>query len=85
MGRIEHVMQRDRQFDDAEAGPQVASGYRHSVNGFGPQLIGYLPELALVQSPQIGRGLNGIQERRRGGHDRNIVIRWRWAAEGTTS
>ena len=35
IGRVEDVMQRDRQLDDAEAGAEMAAGHRDRVDGLG--------------------------------------------------
>ena len=46
---VEHVMQRDRQFDHAEAGAEMAAGDGDRIDGLGAQFVGDLPELALVE------------------------------------
>ena len=61
--RVEHVVQRDGQFDDAEAGAEVAAGHRNRTDRFGPQFVGHLPELTLGQAPQIGGRLDGVEKR----------------------
>src|SRR3954452_12082794 len=43
--RVEDVMDRGRQFDDAEAGSKMAAGDRDRVDGFLAQLVGDLTEL----------------------------------------
>ncbi len=52
-GRIEDVMQRGCQFDNAKAGAKMAACDRNGVNGFGTELGGelrqLLPGLACVQ------------------------------------
>ena len=55
--RVEHVVQRDGQFDDAEAGSEMTAGHRNGTDRFGPQFVGNLSELALVQVPQVGGAL----------------------------
>ena len=42
---IEHVVQRDRQLDHAEAGAEVAAGDGDRVDRLLPQLVGDLPQL----------------------------------------
>jgi hypothetical protein len=45
------MMQRDRKLDYAQAGSEMTAGHRYCVDGFDPQLVGNLPELALVKPP----------------------------------
>ena len=61
--RVEYVVQCHGQFDNAEAGPEVTAGHRHSTDRFGPQFVGHLPELPLVQVPQIGGSFDGVEKR----------------------
>ena len=49
--RVEHVVQRDGQFDNAKAGSEVTPSHRNSTDRFSPQLIGNLSELTLAQVP----------------------------------
>ena len=51
--RVEHVMQRNGQFDDAEAGAEMSAGDRDRADGFGAQLVGHLAKRALRQTAQI--------------------------------
>ena len=44
---IEHMVQRDRQLDHAEACPQVPAGSRNRADGLGSQLICELPQRRL--------------------------------------
>jgi len=44
-GCIEHGVQRYREFDDAEAGAEMAAGVRDRVDGLGPQFVGELRQL----------------------------------------
>src|SRR5688572_14822104 len=60
--RIENVVQRHGQFDNAEAGSEVTSGRRNSADRFGPQFVGDLSELTLAQVPQIGRRFDGVEK-----------------------
>ena len=43
--RVEDVVQRHRQFDDAEAGAEMAAGLGDGVDRLGAQLVGQLPQL----------------------------------------
>ena len=62
--RVEDVMQRDRQFDDAEAGAEMAAGDRDRIDRLGAQLVGDLPELALVEPPQVVGSVDLVKEGR---------------------
>jgi hypothetical protein len=46
--RVEYIMQRHRQLDDAEAGAEMAAGDRDDVDGLLPQFVGDLTELAFI-------------------------------------
>jgi hypothetical protein len=80
--RVEHVVQRDGEFDNAEAGSKVTSSHRNSADRFSPQFVGQLPELTLVQLPQISGRFDGVEKRCRHGHDHNMIIpsSRRWGA-----
>ena len=53
--RIENIVQRDRQFDDAEAGAEMTACHRDRADCFGAQFVGELSEIILFQLAQIGR------------------------------
>jgi hypothetical protein len=72
--RIENVVQRHGQFDNAEAGSEVTSGRRNSADRFGPQFVCDLPELTLAQVPQIGRRFDGVEKWCRHGHHHNMIV-----------
>ena len=40
--RVEDIVQRDRELDDAEPGAEMAAGHRHRVDGLGAQFVGDL-------------------------------------------
>ena len=54
MRRVEDGVERDGQFDDAEAGAQMAAGDRDGVDDLGAQLVGHLTQLRAVQRLQVG-------------------------------
>ena len=62
--RVEHVVQRHRQFDDAEAGAEMAAGHRDRADRLGAQFVGELAQVACRQGAQIGRRVNAIEQRR---------------------
>ena len=49
--RVEDIMQRDRQLDNAEAGAKVTAGDRDRVDRFLPQFVGKLAQLAFFELP----------------------------------
>ena len=53
--RVENVVQRDRQFDHAKAGPEMAARHRDGADCFGAQFVGELSEITLFQLAQTGR------------------------------
>ncbi len=71
IGCIEHVVNRGRQLDHAEARAEVTAGHGNRVDGFLPQFVGDLAKLAWVKLTQVGRRLDSIEERRLAGsgHD----------------
>jgi hypothetical protein len=60
--RVEHVMQRDGQFDNAQAGAEVAAGHRNRRNGFLAQFVGEPTQLVLGQPAQISRHVNPVEK-----------------------
>src|SRR4051794_38955130 len=62
--RVENVMQRDGQLDDAETSPEMPAGDRYRVDQFGAQFVGDLPQIGFGKAPQIGRGVDPVKERR---------------------
>ena len=61
---VEDVMDRGGQFDDAEAGAEMAAGHRNGVDGFLAQLVGDLPHLLDLELAQIVRGADRVEKRR---------------------
>ena len=61
--RVEHVMQRDRELDHAQAGAQMAARDRHRIDGFLAQLGRELFEIVTVKRTEIGRIGDPIQQR----------------------
>ena len=60
--RVEDVVQRDGQLDDAEARAQMAAGHRHGIDGLLPQLVGELPQLLGLQAAQVRGHLHLIEQ-----------------------
>ena len=55
VGRVEHIMERDRQLDHAEPRAEMPAGHRHGRDRLLPQLVGELRELLLVERAYVGR------------------------------
>ena len=53
--RVEHVVQRDGELDDAKAGAEMAAGHRDGVDRLGAQLVGKAAKIAFVEPAQVGR------------------------------
>ncbi len=66
--RVEHVMQRDRQLDHAEAGAEMAAGHGNGVDRLLAQFVGDLPQLARFEAPEVVRGLDEVEQRGLGGN-----------------
>ena len=62
--RVEDVMQRHRQLDDAEPGAQMAAGHRNRADRLGAQLIGERAKIALGHGAQIFGSSDLIEKRR---------------------
>jgi hypothetical protein len=52
------MMQRHRQFDDAETCSQMTAGDRDGPDRFGPQFVGYLTQSGRIMAAQIFGGSN---------------------------
>ena len=61
--RIEHVVQCDRQLDDAQPCAEVPAGDGDRVDGLLAQLVGHPPQLICWQLTQVGRCLDLVEER----------------------
>jgi len=64
IGRIEHLVNGDGQFDDAQAGAEMAAGARHRIDHFGPELGGQLRQVLVIEFPEILRIVDLIEKRR---------------------
>ena len=53
--RVEDVMQRDRQFDDAEAGAEMTAGHRDRVDRLGAQFVRHALQVGIPEAAQVGR------------------------------
>ena len=62
--RLEHIMERDGQLDDAEPGAEMAAGHRHRRDRLRAQFVGELAELAALQFAQLFRGPDRVEQRR---------------------
>ncbi len=59
---VEHIMQRDGQFDHAEAGAEMAAGDGDRVDRLLPQLVGDLPQLVPFEAPEMFGGLDLVEQ-----------------------
>ncbi len=62
--RVEDIVQRHRQFDDAKAGAKMAARVRNGIDQLGAQLRGQLRQLAFVKLLQVGRNADLVEKRR---------------------
>ncbi len=60
-GCVEHIVQRDRQFDHAEPGAEMTAGDRDGIDRFLAQLIGKLAQLAFLQPAKVARSFDQIE------------------------
>ncbi len=61
---VEDVMQRDGEFDHAEARTEMAAGHRNRVDGLDPQFVRQLAQARFRQRPDLLRRSDGIEQRR---------------------
>ena len=66
LGRVEDIVQRDGQFDDAEPGPEVAAGDADGVDQFGAQFARRTGEVGGVEAAEVGGRVDGIEQRGNG-------------------
>ena len=59
--RVENVVQRDGQFDHAEAGAEMTASHRYRADRLGAQFVGELSQIVLAQLAQIGGRADLIQ------------------------
>ena len=59
---VEHPVQRDRQLDHAEVGPEMAAGPRHRLDQQVTYLAGQDGQLIWRQLPEIARAREGFQQ-----------------------
>ena len=62
--RIEDVMDGRGQFDDAEAGAEMAAGHGDGVDGFLTQFVRNLAHLVDLEPAQVIRRADGVEKRR---------------------
>jgi hypothetical protein len=62
IGRVEHIVQGDRELHGAEVGTQVPAGLRHAVQHIGAQLVGQRLELVPRQQAQVCRTVDGFKQ-----------------------
>lgn len=62
-GRVEHIMDRDGQFDNAEARSEMPAGRTDRADRFLSQFVGELPQIFRSQLAKVGGRLNGVEQR----------------------
>ena len=62
VGRVEHVVQRDRELDRAEVRRQVAAGLRHRSSRNCAQLVGELRAAGCARARAARRVVDGLQQ-----------------------
>ena len=53
--RVEDVVERDRELDDAEARAEMAARHRNRIDGFAAQFVGESRQLTFRELTQIAR------------------------------
>ena len=61
---VEHVVERNGQLDDAQAGAQMPAGDRHGIDHLLAQFVCDLTQLAGIQLTQVLGGMNFVKQRR---------------------
>src|SRR6185312_2801469 len=61
--RIENIMQRDRQLDDAEAGAKMPAGHGNGADGFFAYFVGNLLQVPRIDTAEIGWNFNVVEKR----------------------
>ena len=65
--RVEHVVEGDGELDHPQAGAEMAAGDRHRIDGLLAQLVRQLAQLPALETPQISRRLDLVEEGGAGG------------------
>src|SRR5271166_1032575 len=78
--RVEHVVQGNRELDDAEAGAQMPARRGDGVDGLGAQLVGELAQLGALERPQVRRRFHAVEERCGGGL-KGCCARWGYSRQ----
>ncbi len=63
VGRVEDIMEGDRQFDDAQPRAQMAAGGADGRDRLGPQFVGELPQLLGGQATKVVGGVHRVEQR----------------------
>ena len=74
-GRIEHVVQRNRQLDHAKAGAEMAAGHRDGIDRLLAQLVRHLAKLARLELPEVVRGLDLVEQWGLGGNSHAMLLK----------
>ena len=77
--RVEHVMQRDRQFDDAQTCAQMPASDRNRVDRLRAQFVGDLSQVRFGQAAESVGIVDLVEERRTGNRSHIMLVRRRAA------
>jgi len=61
MRRVEHLVQRQREFDGAQVGRQVSARFGYRLQHEAAQFVGELFQFATIQALEVSRRLNAVQ------------------------
>jgi hypothetical protein len=62
IGRVEDVMESHCQLDHAETGSKMTTSNGDRVNSLGAQFVGNLLQVPSINTPQIGRTLDRVED-----------------------
>ena len=62
VGRVEEVVQRDREFDNAESGAEVSARHRHCIDRLATQFVRHLAQHLGLQLPQVVRQADHVEQ-----------------------
>ncbi len=62
-GRVEHIVERDRQLDDPQPRAEMPAGHRHRRDHLLAKLVGQLRQLVLAERAQVGGQAHRVEKR----------------------
>ncbi|GAB5508335.1 MAG: hypothetical protein Rhirs2KO_34980 [Rhizobiaceae bacterium] len=64
--RVENVVERNSQLDNAQSGAEMPARLGHCIDEFGAQFLGELRQFSLVKLAKVIRDPDAVQQRRGG-------------------